>query len=185
MREYTFKPAPLRKAESWAIKDGHLMRRGGAAALELSAVSGATWGEVSYRGTRNTWLNLTGPNGVYKLECNDFGDGRAEFLRLLGDVVSELEVTNPTLQVKIGYVGAARMAMFIIGVVGMLAGLVFLWAGISGNVKRNEGLAIVFGLGFIVLMAPLAWGSRPWGQARYISLGDLGVLIAEAKRSPM
>lgn len=192
MREYTFKPAPVRKQQTWAIKDGHLMRRGGAQALDLAAVTSASWNTVSYRGTRSAWLHLTSDHGVTKIECNDHGGGRDEFFALVLAVLSEIERVRPDLEVAYGYSAPWRIALFILGLVGTLLGLFLIFVGVTNMTGRGSVEAGIGGLALVVLLFPVAWSCRPNVKAqtypprvlaREIALLS-GAPVAEPKRDP-
>ena len=166
MREYTFKPAAVRKAQTWAIKDDHLMRRGGATALDLAAVTSASWQTVTYRGTRSAWLHLTSPDGVTKLECTDHGGGRDEFLNLISAVALTLARVRPDLEIAHGYSAPWRIALFVLGIAGTLLGLFFVYAGLTNMTGKGSVQATIAGLALLVLMFPVAWTCRPNFKAK-------------------
>ena len=185
MREYTFKPAPVRKEQTWAIKDGHLMRRGGVQALDLAKVTDASWNTVSYRGTRSAWLHLTSADSVSKLECNDQGGGRDDFFALIQAVLSELQRLQPDLQIKHGYSAPWRMALFILGVAATLLGVFLIYAGISNMTGRGSVEASIAGLALVVLMFPVAWTCRPNLKAQTFTAKEMMAEIALLSGAPV
>ena len=178
MREYTFKPAPVRKEQTWAIKDGHLMRRGGAEALNLAKVTSVSWNTVAYRGTRSAWLHLKSETGTAKIECNDHGGGRDEFFALVEAVLAELTRVQPTLEVEHGYSAPWRMALFGLGIIGTLLGAFLIYVGITDMTGRGSVEASIAGLALVVLMFPVAWTCRPNLKARTVPPHELAREIA-------
>ncbi|MEO1552639.1 MAG: hypothetical protein AAFR82_01800 [Pseudomonadota bacterium] len=161
MREYSFKPAPVRKTQTWAIKDDHLMRRGGASALNLADVTKASWNTVSYRGTRSAWLHLTTDSGVTKIEYTDSGGARDEFFALIIAVANALAQTNPDLQIKHGFSAPWRMALFILGVAGSLLGIFLVYVGLTNMSGKGGVEATIAGAVMVLLLVPVAWSCRP------------------------
>ncbi len=192
MREYTFKPAPVRKEQTWAIKDGHLMRRGGAQALDLASVVSASWNTVTYRGTRSAWLHLNADEGVTKIECNDHGGGRDEFFALVQAVLSELERLRPDLEIAQGYSAPWRIALFVLGVAGTLLGLFLIFVGITDMTGRGSVEAGIGGLALVILLFPVAWSCRPNIKAQTSPPHELareiallsGVPVPDPERDP-
>lgn len=185
MREYTFKPAPIRKAQTWAIKDGHLMQRGAAQALDLGTVASVSWNTVTYRGTRSAWLHLKSDHGVTKIECNDHGGGRDDFFALVDAILQELGRVQPDLQVAHGYSAPWRIALFILGIVGTLLGLVLVFVAVTNLTGRGSVEAGIAGLALLVLLFPVAWTCRPNIKARTCSPQDLAREIASLSGAPV
>ncbi|NQY95590.1 MAG: hypothetical protein HRT82_00390 [Henriciella sp.] len=185
MREYTFKPAPVRKAQTWAIKDDHLMRRGGAEALSLAAVTSASWNTVTYRGTRSAWLHLKSEQGVIKIECNDHGGGRDEFFALIQAVLADLARLQPDLEIEHGYSAPWRLALFILGIAGTLMGGFLIYVGITDMTGRGSVEASIAGLALVILMFPVAWTCRPNVKARTVPPLDLAREIASYGGAPV
>lgn len=161
MREFTFKPALVRKQQVWAIKEDHLMRRGAAQALKLADVTSASWNSVSYRGTRSAWLHLTAGDQTTKIECTDSGGGRGEFLALIHAVARVLERVNPDLPIRYGYAAPWRMALFILALLGSLFGLFFVFAGLTDMTGKGAVQATIAGAAMCILLVPVAWSCRP------------------------
>lgn len=185
MREYTFKPAPVRKAQTWAIKDDHLMRRGGAEALNLAVVTSASWNTVTYRGTRSAWLHLKSDQGVTKIECNDHGGGRDEFFALIQAVLADLARLQPDLEIEHGYSAPWRLALFILGIAGTLIGAFLIYVGITDMTGRGSVEASIAGLALVILMFPVAWTCRPNVKARTVPPLVLAREIASYGGAPM
>lgn len=170
MQEYAFKPAALVREQVWMIKDGHLLKRGAEKAVKLADLTGATWGSFAYRGTQSEWLHLKGPSGETKLTCNMLGGtDRATYRLLLEALAHELSETNPDLPIKTGGGKAYQIAMFIIGVLGAIAGLVFFFAAAFGFAKRSEVMLMIVGAGMAFALGSLAWANAPWRGGKVIT----------------
>ncbi len=178
MREYTFKPAPVRKAQTWAIKDDHLMRRGGVQALKLADVTEASWNTVTYRGTRSVWLHLSTEEGTTKIEYTDQGGARDEFFGLIVAVSETLSRVNPDLQIKHGYSAPWRMALFLLGLIGTVFGLFLLYVGFTNATGRGNLEASIAGGVLVILMLPVAWSCRPNLHAQTFGPDGLAAEIA-------
>lgn len=178
MREYTFKPAPVRKAQTWAIKDHHVMRRGGAAALDLASVTSVSWNTVTYRGTRSAWLHLKSDAGVTKIECTDQGGGRDAFLALVSATALELARVQPDLEIQHGYSAPWRIALFVLGIAGTLIGFFLVFAGLTNMTGKGSVQATIAGLALVILMFPVAWTCRPNFKARTFPSEELAREVA-------
>jgi len=154
------------------------MRRGGETALNLAAVTSASWNTVTYRGTRSAWLHLKSEQGVTKIECNDHGGGRAEFFALVRAVLDELSRLQPELEIEHGYSAAWRLALFVLGVVGTLLGFFLIYVGVTDMTGRGAVEASIAGLALVVLMFPVAWTCRPNMKAQTLPPQDLAREIA-------
>ncbi len=178
MREFTFKPAPVRKAQTWALKDDHLMRRGGDKALPLAAIISASWNTVTYRGTRSAWLHLKSAHGVTKIECNDQGGGREDFLGLVSAIATDLARVQPQLEIAQGYSAPWRIALFVLGLAGTLIGAFLVFAGLTNMTGKGSVEASIAGLALIVLLVPVAWTCRPNVKARTYPAMELAREVA-------
>lgn len=182
MREYTFKPAPVRKAQTWAIKDDHLMRRGGSQALNLADVTSASWNSVTYRGTRSAWLHLYSESGTTKIEHTDGGGARGEFLALIHDIAETMARVNPAVPIKYDYSAPWKIALFVLGIAGTLLGLFLIYAGLTGN---GAVQATVAGGAIAILMFPVAWTCRPTLKSTTGEPASLIALIEDLGGAPM
>ena len=185
MQEYSFKPAPVRKTQTWAIKDDHLMRRGGSTALNLAKVTSASWNTVTYRGTRSAWLHLHAEAGTMKIEYTDQGGARDEFFGLIIAVLATLKRVNPGLEIEYGYSAPWRLALFILGILGTLAGVFFIFAGATNMTGRGQVEASIVGVALIVLLLPVAWTCRPNLKAQTYAPDALAAEIAHLGGPPM
>lgn len=168
------------------IRDGHLLKRGADQALNLSEVTSAAWGDMTYRGTRNAWLHLTGPDGVIKIECNDagFGPDRHVFLELCHRVCEVLSERCPDLPIRQGGGHALRWSMFLIGILAALVGIFFFWAGVSGNVRQAEVTVILLGAFMMIAFGYVAWVFAPWQPVKSLSPSEMA-LYFDALTTPM
>jgi len=161
MQEYSFKPAPVRKSQTWAIKDDHLIRRGGANALSLAEITSASWNTVAYRGTRSAWLHLTSGTETTKIEFTDSGGARDEFFGLIVAVAQGLARVNPQLEIRHGYSAPWRTALFVLGTVGTLLGLGLVYVGLTNMTGKGGVEATIAGAALVILLLPVAWSCRP------------------------
>lgn len=185
MQEYSFKPAPVRKTQVWAIKDGHLIRRGGASALKLADVTSANWNSVSYRATRSVWLNLSTDTDTTRIEFTDNGGARDEFFALITAISTTLSQVNPELQIAHGYSAPWRTALFIIGLAGSALGLFLIFAGLTNMTGKGAVEATISGAAMTLLLLPVAWSCRP--NLNATTFGPAGLLaeIADFGGAPM
>jgi len=181
MREFTFKPAMIGADQTWALKDGYLMRKGADRAIKLSEVTRASWNDMTLRGERSTWLHLTDATGVVKVEGSDSGGetNREILLSLVRAVLEDLEQEAPTLEVRIDGGDAVRRATFIIFAIATLAGLFFFYAGTTGMVVRGAVWAMLGGGLGAAFAGYMAWTYAPWRDAVYMAPGDLSRLIEQ------
>ena len=185
MREFSFKPAPVRKTQTWAIKDDHLMRRGGSSALKLADVRDASWNTVTYRGTRSAWLHLTTDDGVSKIEYTDTGGARDEFFGLIIAVAETLKRVNPSLEIKHGYSAPWRTALLILGILGSLVGLFLVYAGLTNMTGKGGIEATIAVAAMVILLVPVAWSCRPNLRAKTYGPDGLIAEIVALGGTPM
>jgi len=185
MQEYSFKPAPVRKTQVWAIKDDHLIRRGGDSALKLSDVRSASWNTVSYRGTRSAWLHLNTDDETTKIEFTDNGGARDQFFGLINALSTTLSRVNPELQIAHGYSPPWRTALFAIGIAGTVLGGFLIFAGLTNMTGKGAVQATIAGAAMTLLMLPVAWSCRPNLNAATFGPDGLRAEIAGFGGAPM
>lgn len=185
MQEFTFKPAPVRKEQAWAIKDNHLMRRGGTAALDLAKVTRASWNTVTYRGTRSAWLHLHSADETMKIEYTDHGGARDGFFGLIAAIMDVFRSVNPDIQIEYGYSAPWRMALFGLGILGTLAGIFFIMLGLTGMTGKGQVQATIAGAALVILLLPVAWSCRPNLKAKTFGPDGLSAEIAEYGGPPV
>ena len=142
------------------------MRRGGSTALNLAKVTAASWNTVTYRGTRSAWLHLHSEAGTMKVEYTDQGGSRDEFFGLIQGILGSLQRVNPGLEIEYGYSAPWRVALFILGLLGTVGGLFFIFAGLTNMTGRGQVEATIVGGALVILMLPVAWSCRPNMQAK-------------------
>ncbi|MEM1087900.1 MAG: hypothetical protein AAGH90_09225 [Pseudomonadota bacterium] len=180
MREYSFKPAMAQREATWMVRDGHLLKRGAERALKLYDVTSVAWGDMTYRGTRNAWLHLTGPDGVVKIECNDagFGDDRHTFLKLCESVCQVLAAECPDLPIRQGGGRALQWSMFLLGAMAAGVGVLFLWAVLSGTVRQNEVTVGLLGAFMAAAFGYVAWIFAPWQPVQTLSPREMALYLS-------
>lgn len=180
MREYTFKPTELRRAQVWTIRDGHLLLRGADQAIKLADVNEASWGRLAYRGTQSQWLELGRSGSFTKIECNMIGgEDLSEFEALIAAIAAELQEDRPDLKIRLESPGPASTAFLILCSLFAVVGLVMIWLGFQ-NVESGGLIYAAFGLGLSILMGLTAYKLGPGGQKAYLS----PLQLAEQLRTP-
>jgi len=161
MREFSFRAGPGLAVRSWAIRQGHLMRKGASQALKLTTVSKARWQDVSYRGTQSAWLILYTPTETLRLECSEGGESRTIFLELVREISLELARLKPGFTVSLDTSDPARRALFILSACLCLTGLVIAVSALIGAL--SEARTIWLGLSALLSVSTgaLAWRYRP------------------------
>jgi hypothetical protein len=176
--EFAFRPAPMRPEYVWAVKEGHVMRRGGPV-LKLGDVTSAQWGDVSYRGTRSAWLDLQSGSDQIRLECSDAGlsRDRAHFIDLILAVLAELDRHHQDLGIRYDSGGPFSRALFVLGVVLTLVGGGLAYAGLR-DLSTLPGWALLgVGAGLIGGCSLLAWIHRPWRPSAVARPAELRTLL--------
>jgi hypothetical protein len=185
MQEFSFKPAPVRKTQTWAVKDGHLMRRGAPNALKLANVTSASWNTVSYRGTRSAWLHLNTDDATTKIEYTDHGGSRDAFVGLIQAVSASLKEVNPDLEIKYGYSPPWRTALFVLGLAGTVLGLFLVFAGLTNMTGKGAVEATIAGAALTILLLPVAWTCRPNVRAATFGPDGLADEVGTFRSTPM
>lgn len=180
MKHFEFKPALMRGRNHWTLDSG-LLTRNGEPFCDLGRVIRARFAEMTVRYTHSEWLDLYFEGGRHRISCNmPSGDeSNTQFRALGGAILSELAERKPDLQVAIGAGGTIRWAMFIIGLLAGVTGLVFAGAALGGGVRESKTLfATLFGGGFILFGGLLAWRYRPWAPPLLLPVKAAGDMLA-------
>lgn len=148
-------------------------------------MTSASWNTVSYRGTRSAWLHLQSEAGTTKIEYTDHGGARDEFFGLIQAILQVFERANPELEIEYGYSAPWRVALFILGLLGTVGGLFFIFAGLTNMTGRGQVEATIVGGALVILMLPVAWTCRPNLQAAKLSSAALSAEIAQLGGSPV
>lgn len=184
-REFSFAHAPKVQPQIWTIREGHVMRRGGAHALKLADIRSAHWDEVSYRGTRSAWLTLKSPNQALKIECAEAGESRSEFLALVYAISEGLQAVNPNLLIGVDTGGPWRWAAFGMSVILAGLGVFGLYDEVLAAADTvNYGLAILISAG-VGVAAYFAWYLSPWRPRTSLSPRAFGDMLREAYGAAM
>lgn len=152
------------------------MKRGGKRALDLSKVESATWGDMTVRGQRSAWLTLNGDGEPFRVACSDGGTG-SDRHQFLGLVVAITDKLPEPARIRMDGGAGFSMAMFVLGILGVLGGLFFMLAGAMDWVKRGNVYAILGGLAAAGFMGWLAWVYAPWKQVVTVSAAEFGSFI--------
>lgn len=158
--EFEFRPEPAVRRYIWTVRDGHVMRRGGSA-MRLSEVKRASWIDMSYRGTRSAWLELSNGRDTMKIACTDQGQGpdRIAFLRLIMAVMRGLDDDAPGLLITTDGNGVVERALFGLSCLGMILGGVLIGSNLELLVQGIPGLSGMF---LLVVSAFAVLRFQPW-----------------------
>lgn len=178
-REYSFSHAPGAQAQLWMIREGHLLKRGGARALNLAQVQSAEWTDVTYRGTQSLWLRLRTDAETVTIACSDTGEARADFLDLIGAVSDTLSTLNPDLKIAIDMAGPWRAAVFGLCVILGGLGIYGLYdVGVTNSDTKPYGLLVWISVGILVAVY-FAFSFSPWRSAQHLLPAGLSALLRD------
>ncbi|WP_136634794.1 hypothetical protein [Pseudooceanicola onchidii] len=179
---FSFKPAPLRFAQTWELRGDTLTTP--ATTLDLRRVTGCQMAEMGLKGggvIRR--LDLTHPGGKLSVPVTGAWNDRQvqTHAALMVAILERLAARDPDLPLVIGEGGAPRVMMFVVGLVSLLfsAGMgvaVLAWSGRGGqDVIAPLGVLIVFGL-------VVAWRYRPWRKRPVLGVAAGAILVQALKR---
>ncbi len=144
MREYQFKPAPLRDVMHFHLDDDNLrqLTRDGQAEwqLPLQDVQAVRYVHHRINGLSFWRLDIKARDGgLFRVSENQGAEGISDpqAQNLLQDLCLTLSKHHPDLQITIGEYGRARLAIFAIGIMSLIFALglvaVALWTGLAPN----------------------------------------------------
>ncbi len=165
------------REQTWALKEGHVMRKGGQTALKLSDVHTVTWADVTLRGTRSAGLHLKSDEQSVKITCSESGGGRGGFLAFASDICEALGEAAPDAQLRIDEGAGFSMAIFVIGLVGLGLGLFCALAGGLGWIAEGGTQYLLGGLVSIGVFGFLAFKFAPGQQVTSLSATQLAAKI--------
>ena len=108
-----------------------------------------------------------------KIECNDQGSGREDFLALISAIAADLARLQPDLEIEHGYSAPWRIALFVLGLAGSLIGAFLVYTGLTNMTGKGSVEASIAGLALLILLVPVAWTCRPNLKARTFPPMDL------------
>ncbi|WP_010141763.1 hypothetical protein [Oceanicola sp. S124] len=125
---FTFRPAKLRRPQTWSFKGDRLTGPGGTVALR--SVQRASLLQMRSGATRTMRFDLETAGQVARIQIatsarrNEEDPDLAEYLGLLSQVATRLGQVRPGMTYQMEDTGRARLAVFLIGAALLLVGLV-------------------------------------------------------------
>ena len=176
---FRYKPALLRGSLVWTL-DGEVLR-GPEGEFDLSTVTGTRITETAVQSSLTRRLDLEHPGGILQIGVTGAGKGdpdMAVHADLMAAVFRVLAARDPEIPLVVGERGAARIAMFGIGVVAVLFAVVMAIALVSGNGRSSaEAVSGIVVLGAFGLVLSLR--NRPWRALPSLPVA-VGAVMAEA-----
>lgn len=126
-QSFTFRPAKLRRPQTWTFKADRLTGPGGTVALP--SVQRAALMQMRSGGTRLMRFDLETANQIARIQISttsrrlDADPDLAEFLALLSAVAHRLGHVRPGMSYQMEDTGRAPLALFMIGAAMALVGL--------------------------------------------------------------
>ena len=164
MQSFEFKPALLRGRNNWTLDSG-MLTRNGQLFCSLSSIDSARFGEMRSQRAYSAWLDLHAGEKRHRIACNIArGDkNNVAFMHLAGAILGELSLLKPDLQVQMGAGAGVKWAMFIIGFVSLIFGVMMLAAAPLGFVDNDRMLTAYLTGGTALLFGGwLCWQFRFW-----------------------
>ena len=180
VQSFEFKPALMRGRDNWTLDAGFLTRNG-ELFCSLDNVAGVRFAQLSARHTHSSWLDLTLEDRKERISCNlpPGDESNSQFLALAAAILADLETRKPDLKVAFGAGGAVRIAMFAIGLLALVFGLIVWIILANGGVRESRALmAFLFAGGFVLFGGGLAWSYRPWAPAAMVPVETARLLVA-------
>ncbi|MGI3167466.1 hypothetical protein ACRARE_22410 [Pseudooceanicola sp. 200-1SW] len=124
---YEFRPALLRRPQSWTLRGDRLTGPGGSVALR--SVQHVALVQMRSGGTRVMRFDLETGNQVARLQITTSARRRrddpeqAAFLALLSELSARLGALHPRLTYRMEDSGRARLAFFLIGAAALMVGI--------------------------------------------------------------
>ncbi len=160
------RPAPVRRAVTFTL-EGTLLTAG-ERRVELAQVTAARFVDFGADKRPIRYLVLEHPEGALRIDCNAGGGLAAMdrdmqgFIDLAAAILDALAGAQPGLRVEIGERGAARWAMFGIGVVSLAVGIGLPLAALASGASGDRLLAAAVPSGILALVGiALALANAP------------------------
>lgn len=160
--EISFKPAPLRSAQSWSL-NGNMLTTPAGKTIDLSTVTEGQFSDLAVKRMWVSTLKLVTASDQVVVSCNDTRTGvqRQYYFALILEIVEALQVHNPTLQIQQGPGRAANIAFACVGLIPLGFGLKFIIDALNDG-GDSLGFGIGLGLFFLLIAAVVIWGASPW-----------------------
>ncbi|MEO0377885.1 MAG: hypothetical protein AAF329_25475 [Cyanobacteria bacterium P01_A01_bin.17] len=158
--EITFKPAPLRSAQSWLLS-GKVLDTPSGQQIDLSKLTG---GRCTDLPSKRFWIaefQLSTASDTVTIKCNDVKTGiqRQNYYTLVFEIVESLKLHNPNVKIQRGTNQLFNVMFAAIGLIPLGFGLSFI---ISALQNGGDGFGIGLGCFFLLLAAFIVWCASPW-----------------------
>jgi hypothetical protein len=159
--EVSFKPALLRAKVTWRL-EGDILTHG-RQQVDLSQVQAVSLVDSRIQGMVIRSLILTTPAGKTRIQVSSTTRHSADMrgvLPLFDAVLARLAHHAPDMDIRLADTGGTRIAMFVIGLLTLIAGLGFTIAVMAGSGRGNGdvmvycGAMVLLGLFFTLQYAP-------------------------------
>ncbi|MDF1854786.1 hypothetical protein [Pseudooceanicola sp.] len=178
-RRFRWKPALLRQAWEVEVDATGITKLGTKGwRIAFADVTRLAFTRETLRGTLFRRLQIHAGGRRYQLGINtgtlgyrSDPDAQAHFA-MIRAIAAGLASAVPEVPVDLGRQGGARWAMFLVGLLGVLASVGFVAAAAS---LRRGGLSVEAGLPILLLSligGLYAWSNRPWTQPPRIVAAD-------------
>lgn len=159
-QSFTFRPAKLRRPQTWSFKADRLTGPGGTVALR--SVQRASLTQMRSGATRTMRFDLETANQVARIHISttarrrDADTDLSEYLALISLVSTRLGQVRPGMTYQMEDTGRARLAIFMIGAALLLVGLLLcLLAGIAFQDQARRFLTLLPALVLMMLTGGL------------------------------
>ena len=159
--EIAFKPAPMRSPQSWSIHEQTLTTPNGEQ-IELTAVTQCQFSDLPVKRYWVSQLTLKTASQNIVISCNDTRSGvqRQYYFAFIFEVLNALQIHNPSVPIQRGTGQAFNIAFAGIGLIPIGFSLKFFADAVQGG--SASGLALGFGIFFILMGAFIIWSASPW-----------------------
>lgn len=182
MKSFEFKPSLLRERDNWTIDSG-MLTCNGELFCSLANVEQVHFAEMEAQQSRTTWLDLkAADNTRRRISCTaPAGDENGEqCLALYRETLDALAALKPEMKVSVGATGGgSRWAVFLLGIIGVVAGLAALGAVPGGLIAPAlEVYALSAGAVLTLGGAALAFFFRPWVAPKRLNVSEARDYVA-------
>ena len=180
---HVFRPAKLRRTQSWTLRGDRLTGPGGSVALR--SVQHLTLVQMRSGGMRMMRFDLETGSQIARLQITTSARRRHEdpdhaaFLALLSEISERLAEVRPGLTYRMEETGRARLAFFLIGAAALLVGVALtLLLGVAFQHQPRFFLMALPGLLAIkVAGAVAAWRFWPFRQPEEYPIATLPFIL--------
>ena len=158
--DISFKPAPLRKPQTWTLS-GNVLTTPQGKRLDLTEVTDGHFSDLPVKRYWVAEFKLVSAGETVVITCNDTrsGGSRENYFLLIFELLDSLRLHNSTLTLRRG---TGRLFNILFACVGIMP----LGFGVSFIIRSFIDGAGAFGIGlgifFMLLGAFVIWSASPW-----------------------